>query len=588
MTSFDEINSRIEGSDANWVAKETPLTLLSTAQKRRLLGVVVDRADLAAAMARRPRSVVPNFAPAIDWRANNGNHISPVKDQGSCGSCVSFCTVSTVESMASIELGQKLDLSEADLHFCSDHGANCQGWWPHEAYNALITRGAPDEDCFPYSSAFTSGYPSCIIGKNRDARAVRITESTTINTMVERKNWLTNVGPVSAVIHVYEDFYSYGSGIYKHVTGEDQGLHCIEVIGYSDAEKCWICKNSWGTQWGDNGFFKIGYGEAGIDTEFPFWTARGVKIPATEAKRIPGWFGAENQGAGIAIADLNRNGRPDLIVFHIDNPSGQNRGYYRIGWNLDTKGNVTGGWSEMKQIPGSFGAENQGAGIAIADLNGNGRPDLIVFHIDNPSGENRGYYRIGFNLDSNGNATNWSEVKPIPGWFGKENQGGGVAIGDINGNGRPDLIVFHIDNPSGENRGYYRIGWNLDANGNAAGGWTDVKQIPQWFGWENQGAGIAIANVNNRPRLVVFHIDNPKGENTGYYRISQPLDSNGNVTGQWNEVKPIPGWFGWENQEGDIAIADINGNNRPDLVVFNIDNPKGENSGYYRIVWDIL
>lgn len=283
MTSINELNAQLSASAAPWVARQTPQSQLSESQKARLLGVVVDQADLNAAMsAPRAQVAAPRFDPAVDWRDRNGNHITPVKDQGGCGSCVSFCTVAVTESMASIEQGQTLDLSEADLHFCSDHGANCDGWWPSNAYSALQTRGVPDEACFPYASAFTSGTPACIVGPNRDARAVRITESTTLSTDVDRKNWLTQVGPCSAVFRVFDDFYAYGGGIYRHVTGVDRGLHCVEVIGYSEAEQCWICKNSWGTAWGEQGFFKIGYGEAGINTEFPFWTARGVRIPATK------------------------------------------------------------------------------------------------------------------------------------------------------------------------------------------------------------------------------------------------------------------------------------------------------------------
>jgi hypothetical protein len=112
---------------------------------------------------------------------------------------------------------------------------------------------------------------------------------------------------------------------------------------------------------------------------------------------IPGWFGAEDQGGGIAIADVNANGRPDLVVFHIDNPNGENHGYYRIGYDLSTGGGVSG-WTSPTYIPGWFGAEDQGGGIAIADVNANGNPDLVVFHIDNPNGENHGYYRIGYDI----------------------------------------------------------------------------------------------------------------------------------------------------------------------------------------------
>ena len=282
MTSIDELNVQIESFSARWIARQNPLFLLDEVQKVQRLGVLVDQVSLAAAMAPRAEATTPNFALAVDWRNHNGNHVTPVKDQGGCGSCVSFCTVATVESMTSIEQGQQLDLSEADLHFCSSHGANCGGWWPDDAYNVLKTHGIPDESCFPYNSAFdSSGKPSCKSCPDRDARAVKIIESTTLASVTERKNWLTNVGPCCAVMRVFDDFFAYGSGVYHHVSGNLAGLHCVEVIGYSEAEQCWICKNSWGTGWGDQGFFKIAYGQVGIDTEFPFWTARGVKIPAT-------------------------------------------------------------------------------------------------------------------------------------------------------------------------------------------------------------------------------------------------------------------------------------------------------------------
>jgi hypothetical protein len=81
---------------------------------------------------------------------------------------------------------------------------------------------------------------------------------------------------------------------------------------------------------------------------------------------------------------------------------------------------------------------------------------LVVFHVDNPEEENHGYYRIGWDLDTNGNVTGWSPIIAVPGWFGEETASAGIATGDINGNGRSDLVVFHVDNPEGENYGYYR------------------------------------------------------------------------------------------------------------------------------------
>jgi subtilisin family serine protease/flagellar basal body rod protein FlgC len=337
-------------------------------------------------------------------------------------------------------------------------------------------------------------------------------------------------------------------------------------------------------------------GSVGYDVYTGFGRINALKAVQASVLRwdsprlVPGWFGSENQEGDIAVFDISRNGRADLLVFHIDNPGGENHGYYRIGWNLDNFGNASF-WSPVKLVPGWFGAEDQGAGVALADINRNGTVDLLVFHVDNPGGDNHGYYRIGWNLNTAGDPTGgWSPIKAIPGWFGWENQGAGVALADINGNGSQDLIVYHIDNPGGENHGYYRIGWNLNAAGDVTGGWSAIKAIPGWFGSEDQGGGIAIADINGngRPDLIVFHIDNPGGDNRGYYRIGWNLNAVGDVTGGWSEVRAVPGWFGWENQGGGVAVSDIDGNGRKDLVVYHIDNPGGENHGYYRIGWNLI
>ena len=93
---------------------------------------------------------------------------------------------------------------------------------------------------------------------------------------------LVNNGPQITGMAVYDDFFSYKSGIYKHVAGDLAGYHCVNVIGYDDNEGCWICKNSWGTGWGESGFFKIAYGECGIDDAFGMWDIKVQEVSDSE------------------------------------------------------------------------------------------------------------------------------------------------------------------------------------------------------------------------------------------------------------------------------------------------------------------
>jgi len=81
---------------------------------------------------------------------------------------------------------------------------------------------------------------------------------------------MTN-GPVEAAFTVYADFLSYKSGVYKHVTGSEDGGHAIKILGWGveNGEDYWLVANSWNSDWGDKGFFKIlrGSNECGIEGE---------------------------------------------------------------------------------------------------------------------------------------------------------------------------------------------------------------------------------------------------------------------------------------------------------------------------------
>lgn len=240
----------------------------------------------------------------------------------------------------------------------------------------------------------------------------------------------------------------------------------------------------------------------------------------TEFTAVLDWPDVANAGAGVAVADLNADGVADLVVLRVDDLPGGNAGHYRVGLCIDDDLTV-GAWSDWVEVPAWDQWFNEGAGVAIADISGNGQPDLLVLRIDGvPDGPNTASYRIGWNLDAAARVTDWSEWFPIPDWFPWANAGADVTVADVDGDGVLDLVLLMVDAPGGRNQGYYRSA-PLKVDGTVMN-WRDWTQVPDWYFWENQGAGIAVADLDadGTPEIVVFAVDNPREQNGGYYSLA--------------------------------------------------------------------
>lgn len=187
---------------------------------------------------------------------------------------------------------------------------------------------------------------------------------------------------------------------------------------------------------------------------------------------------AENYTGDIAIADISGNGLPDLLVFGFGDCNGP--GYYRIGWDLQSNGDVSG-WTDSFPLPAWLEAGNYGAGLALAHIGAGPGKDLLVFRVDNHFGPNHGHYRVGFSIDSSGRVARWSEIKPVPNWFGPEKQSVGIAINGVDGNGRPDLVALCLEYASDRAQRYCRIGYAMDTNGDVKG-WSEIMPLPRLHG----------------------------------------------------------------------------------------------------------
>jgi len=213
-----------------------------------------------------------------DWRDVDGvDWTTTIKDQGNCGSCVAFGALATLEAILRIkkykDSNRAIDLSEAHMFFCNDRdclpGRPNSGWRMNPACDYLKNHGVPDDACFPYTD-HNQPCNTCPDWEDRigDTKIRRWNHTMDIDKMKER---IVENGPQITGMAVYEDFWDYRSGVYEYVEGGLEAYHCVSVVGFDDEEGCWICKNSWGTDWGEDGWFRIKYGECGIDDAFGMW-----------------------------------------------------------------------------------------------------------------------------------------------------------------------------------------------------------------------------------------------------------------------------------------------------------------------------
>jgi PGF-pre-PGF domain-containing protein len=210
----------------------------------------------------------------FDWRNySNENWITPVKDQGYCGSCWAFSAVGTVEAKYNIlKNNSRLDpdLSEQYLvsDCCADCG-NCAGGDNVLALNYIKHQGISDEYCFPYI-ANDSACNRCadyaqrlwnLSGGNYSIYWYNFTTD-------ELKEWILKYGPLSVAVGIGNEYGGYFDGDIYRCTDDSGPNHAVVLIGYNDTGNVttsyWIIKNSWGTGWGENGYYKLGFGECYI------------------------------------------------------------------------------------------------------------------------------------------------------------------------------------------------------------------------------------------------------------------------------------------------------------------------------------
>ncbi|KAG0715904.1 putative peptidase C1-like protein F26E4.3 [Chionoecetes opilio] len=227
------------------------------------------RAMLPILLHPDPRQIPRDFDARLkgEWRGL----ISGVRDQGWCGASWIFSTLDVAQDRQMIlSRGAPVSLAPQQLLSCALKTGDCRGGYVDHAWMYLRKLGVVEESCYPYVSGAYGGVPPCQRSPRFSAcKVFKMEPAYRIANKEEDIQWeiMTN-GPVQALMTVHRHLFTYGSGVYSCPktdtrSTQETGMHSVRILGWGEEtfgyppKKYWLVANSWGTEWGENGLFRI-------------------------------------------------------------------------------------------------------------------------------------------------------------------------------------------------------------------------------------------------------------------------------------------------------------------------------------------
>jgi len=210
---------------------------------------------------------------SFDWRDHGA--VTPVKNQGQCGSCWSFSTTGNVEGVNFLATGNLVSLSEQELVACETTDQGCGGGNPANAYPYIQKNGLDTEESYPYVDTMGASDTTCKAaqGKKGVSTIDGFVSVPTDETQIAAQ--LTTLGPLSVALNAAWMQFYFGGVSDPWICSSSSIDHAVLLVGYgtapagilSKAKDYWIIKNSWGESWGEKGYYRLkrGSGKCGVN-----------------------------------------------------------------------------------------------------------------------------------------------------------------------------------------------------------------------------------------------------------------------------------------------------------------------------------
>ena len=274
--------------DATWTAKpHKKFEGKSLEELRQILGTFVPvngTVRIPRASRRNSFKTVPK---AFDLREAfpKCSTIQNIRNQESCGSCWAFSGAAVLGDRFCVATNGavNVDLSPEYILECDSSNYGCNGGYLNTEWNFLASTGTTSDKCVPYSSG--EGVVGSCPSKCKDGSDIKLykADPKTIqlfdpSDLAAVQNDILTHGSVQMGFMVYQDFFTYSSGVYKHLHGGLAGGHAVRVVGWgvdsASGLPYWTVANSWGQEWGMNGYFNILRGSNECDCESQLYSAR--------------------------------------------------------------------------------------------------------------------------------------------------------------------------------------------------------------------------------------------------------------------------------------------------------------------------